>query len=157
MTCARANLNFSQIVATRSGADEDPGSNAEWHITVHVEGGGSNQSFTIVDEYVKDNKVIGINRDVLVDIINSNTTIGVFASGYEEDDSRRTTNCQHPISTSEVFKIGESVRASHLPDPTTNLNTLLLSRSAASRRDLKLSQTRTVTRAFGSQVPTSSS
>lgn len=84
--CSRALVRIDSIHVIKA---EDfvfwgePGANAEWRLTVTVNG----QSRTWSNDYVKDGSTFTLGYDFMIDLTNANTTISVKSSGFEEDSS----------------------------------------------------------------------
>jgi hypothetical protein len=66
-----------------SGAGPDPGANAEWYLTIVVNG----TSRTWITQNARDNQNYSIGFDLAVSLTNTSSTIRVSSSGYEDDNT----------------------------------------------------------------------
>ena len=90
MTCVQAKVTFDSlhvVIAEMWGFWGEPGSNAEWYLTMLANAGGTGGSYTWSSLLVKDNTDYNIGHDIIVDLPNENSSISVRASGYEHDGS----------------------------------------------------------------------
>lgn len=108
MTCVQAKVTFDSLHVVRAemwGFWGEPGSNAEWYLTMLANAGGTGGSYTWSSLLVKDNTDYIIGHDIIVDLPNENSSITIRASGYEHDGSSANDVLQqrsiliHPLMT----------------------------------------------------------
>lgn len=81
--CSSTLVRIDSISVGESGAGPDPGANAEWYLTIVVNG----QARTWINPNTRDSQTYPVGIDFVVPLVNAGSTIRVSASGYEDDSS----------------------------------------------------------------------
>lgn len=96
--CAATLVRIDSVSVGVSGAGPDPGPDAEWLLTIVVNG----QSRTWSQD-VRDNQNYSIGFDFIVSLANASSTIRVSSSGQEDDDSSANDNLPSAEQTHGSF------------------------------------------------------